>query len=483
MQKYKSKNGITLIALVITIIVLLILAGVSIVMLTGDNSILRQATTAKEQTETGQIRERINIAYHGALVNGQGELSQDNLERELTKEFGDNYTITPSADKKTWTIIVNGVSLTVTAGQEKKEELDKTEETTPWLPENTKEITNNDLKTGLTIKDSNDNEWVWIVVPKSKTASATSDTDIETALRAYVAEDNFIVVGTSSGSDKTTTKGHTDKWYAKDGNTLITENTANLTDEQKLLDNGCGLTYNEYRRHRSEMLQSIKEHGGFYIGKYETGYELLGETAVRANKTDPIDTTKYKPVIKKDSYPYNYVTCSQAEILSEGLNPNPSGDTITSLMFGIQWDLVLRCLKENSDLTVADLTSDSSKWGNYNTNTSRNNPSTALTITSENAQKATSSPYSSFSEITGTKDNIRALLTTGASDTASRLNVYDIAGNLLEWTLEKSSNLSNPCTWRGGYYGSDGQIRPASDRVGNNTTDSSDNYGFRVSLY
>ena len=53
----KSNGGITLIALVITIIVLLILAGVSISMLTGDNGIITQAQKAKEKTEEAKIRE------------------------------------------------------------------------------------------------------------------------------------------------------------------------------------------------------------------------------------------------------------------------------------------------------------------------------------------------------------------------------------------------------------------------------------------
>lgn len=57
----KSSKGITLIALVITIIVLLILAGVSIAMLTGDNGIITQAKLAKEKTEEAKIREEQQI--------------------------------------------------------------------------------------------------------------------------------------------------------------------------------------------------------------------------------------------------------------------------------------------------------------------------------------------------------------------------------------------------------------------------------------
>ena len=68
-DKVKTKNGITLIALVITIIVLLILAGVSIAMLTGDNGILNKATTAKQKTEETTAEERVKLEVGGSFDN------------------------------------------------------------------------------------------------------------------------------------------------------------------------------------------------------------------------------------------------------------------------------------------------------------------------------------------------------------------------------------------------------------------------------
>ena len=64
-----NNKGITLIALVITIIVLLILAGVSIAMLTGQNGILNQATNAKEDTAEAEAADRINMALNAELTN------------------------------------------------------------------------------------------------------------------------------------------------------------------------------------------------------------------------------------------------------------------------------------------------------------------------------------------------------------------------------------------------------------------------------
>lgn len=65
----KKENGITLIALVITIIVLLILAGVSIAMLTGDNGILNKATTASEKTLAAEAEEAIKLAVNVVLAD------------------------------------------------------------------------------------------------------------------------------------------------------------------------------------------------------------------------------------------------------------------------------------------------------------------------------------------------------------------------------------------------------------------------------
>ena len=62
MQKTKKEKGITLIALVTTIIVLLILAGVSIATLTGQNGILTRAQDARTETEEAEEREAIQLA-------------------------------------------------------------------------------------------------------------------------------------------------------------------------------------------------------------------------------------------------------------------------------------------------------------------------------------------------------------------------------------------------------------------------------------
>ena len=66
--KYREK-GITLIALIVTIIILLILAGVSIAMLTGENGILTQAQKAKNETENAQVLEEERLGEYEDFIN------------------------------------------------------------------------------------------------------------------------------------------------------------------------------------------------------------------------------------------------------------------------------------------------------------------------------------------------------------------------------------------------------------------------------
>ncbi len=88
-MKKQKNSGITLIALVITIIVLLILAGVTIATLTGENGILTRASEASEQTEIGDEQEKIKLSVTGAITeNNGGEITRTNLNKELTNYIG-----------------------------------------------------------------------------------------------------------------------------------------------------------------------------------------------------------------------------------------------------------------------------------------------------------------------------------------------------------------------------------------------------------
>ena len=82
-----SKKGITLIALVITIIVLLILAGVSIAMLTGENGILSKAIEAKDKTQKADVIERAQIDLLEYQMTGNGDITKEEFRSVLDKYF------------------------------------------------------------------------------------------------------------------------------------------------------------------------------------------------------------------------------------------------------------------------------------------------------------------------------------------------------------------------------------------------------------
>lgn len=101
-KQMKNNKGITLIALVITIIVLLILAGVSIAMLTGDNGLLTKAREAKTKSATAEAEEAVKIALATILANkndptyegSEDEVSKLNLEALIEKDTGIKPTAT-----------------------------------------------------------------------------------------------------------------------------------------------------------------------------------------------------------------------------------------------------------------------------------------------------------------------------------------------------------------------------------------------------
>ena len=215
------------------------------------------------------------------------------------------------------------------------------------------------------------------------------------------------------------------------------------------------------------MLKSVYQNGGFYVGKYETGVMENPRYKESSSATVmPTDT----PVIKQNAYPYNNITCSQAQTLASNME---SGNHTSSLMFGVQWDLVLKYL-ETKGTAQADLTTESTSWGNY-----INNAWNITNVDSKYYKKPnwTSGAY-------GAKGGYAVvLLSTGASEEFGKQGIYDLAGNVYEWTLEKTSNSGRPCAVRGGDYISAGGRFPAANRDYYGTAGYSGNFGFRVSLF
>jgi len=101
-----KNKGITLIALVITIIVLLILAGISISMLNGDNGILKRAGDAKDYTIVGQEKEQVELAYVSAAIKKLGNnVTDGELQIELDSSVGDGKTDVSTNDDDTLNVL------------------------------------------------------------------------------------------------------------------------------------------------------------------------------------------------------------------------------------------------------------------------------------------------------------------------------------------------------------------------------------------
>ena len=309
--KIKSNTGITLIALAITIIVLLILAGVTIAALSGDNGILTRAKDAKEKTEQAQQNEEKTLSN---MENVLGIYNFKNIDK---------------ADSNPAEVV----------------------------PENST-VLDDDANNGIVIKDQNNNEWVWVEVPKTTVFSGlTIDTSKDLTEQNYndIRDKLIEYASTYRGS-------YSDEWYAKDGDTLITASTSNLADAQKSLKNGCGLTYNEYKTTYQKMLKSVYTYGGFWIGRYEAGIEgsIDDVSKARTSHTDIEILTSPKAINQKNAIPYNWIYCSEAQVLAKEMTPN--SNYISSLMFGIQWDLICKFLEVKSTFTISNINSDSTIW-------------------------------------------------------------------------------------------------------------------------
>ena len=428
--KAKNNKGITLIALVITIIVLLILAGVTIAALSGDNGILKRATEAKEQTNQKNDEETEKIGgYESTIdqyVDGNGGGSGGGT--------GTNFTNVNTSDSNP-------------AGA---------------VPANST-VVEADANKGIVIKDKNNNEWVWIEVPKTTVfADLTIGTTGTLTDQNYADIKNKLIEYAKTYRGGSSGQGYnwTDEWY-----------------------NGCGMASDEYTAAYQKMLKSVYTYGGFWIGRYEAGIEgtTTETTNARTSSSGRISIeTSPKAISQKDAIPYNYVYCSEAQSLAKEMTPNNS--YTSSLMFGIQWDLVCKYLEVKGKLAIADINSNSTSWGNYE-NAKIENIISGKYAVYKNGSLGTWTKISETYEKPNTSPDYNTLLSTGISDYTKKMNIYDFAGNEWEWTLEKTSDSGIPCAFRGGSFYNAGSSYPASGRGSNDTTNAVSAIGFRPAIY
>ena len=205
-----------------------------------------------------------------------------------------------------------------------------------------------------------------------------------------------------------------------------------------------------------KMYNSVKTYGGFYIARYEAGSAT--------ERTDSANGTTTLIASQKDKYPYNYVawgpsmTVATGNVennsknqgkgaveLSRGVCPEGGSYGVAStLVYGVQWDAALKFI--NNELFIRD----SSNMGWYNN-------------------------YSSVNP------NHKTGINLGINAANKTKNIYDMAGNMGEWTMEAGSIGQRMV--RGGWYDGGAAFRPVSSRSSWQPYGVGSNGGFRVALY
>ena len=184
------------------------------------------------------------------------------------------------------------------------------------------------------------------------------------------------------------------------------------------------------------MIESVSKYGGFYIGRYE-----LSEAGVQKDKTTLTSTNWYNL----------YNACINS-------NLQASNKVKTQMIWGCQWDITMNWLISSGAKTSDEVNKDSSSWGNYNNTLVKADDGTTEIKASGKDQK----------------------LNTGKTTFTMANNIYDLAGNVYEWTQE--AFITDLRASRGGSYFVDGSNYPASGR-GVNDPDHSGNDNRRFSSY
>ena len=386
--KNKQERGITLIALVVTIVVLLILAGVSISLVLNNNGVISKAKDAKNQYAEAQTNEEKHFNEVTDWIDTKvGETTGGG---SVTKIDGvpipDGYYYVGGTKAKGLVISDNVAD----------KELDKGKE---------------DVR-----RDLAGNQWGWVPVetPSSlyTTVAAGQELSGSTGVKTTKYTNSRIISGGTRGKP-----GDTGSYREPD---ILTDSTYGDNDERaktagfSSLANMAETMKSDYE----EMIKSLEKYKGFYIGRYEL--TANGEKT-GATQTDVDWYTLYK----------NCTTLA-------------SGSKVkTRMIWGLQWDATCNWL-DSSGYSIIN----SSKWGNYSTNTADGH---------------------------GSKQD------TGFCESWKANNIYDFAGNCDEFTQEANTTIDR--AYRGGNYLNIGSNDPASCRDISIPTYTGSSSGSRPTLY
>ena len=530
-MKEKSIKGITLVALVITIVILLILAGISIQAITN-TGLFENAKRAAEESKYANAEEKVKMAVM-ASYDENASLNKDLLKKSLNKIDG----INPKVTEVTWDLKVNvdGYEFTITEvgtvtclGRKEQEK----------LPENSKDNPQ-DAGKEVALKEGWGEETTTIV----KTSDGTEVTGLTKVSTVYAVSvgngetvpvpKGFFYVGGSVDTGVIISDNEVDKYDGKIDKT--THEYAKKLKGNQFVWIPC--TINEYtkidfgmqsmaswdRTTGSAEYAQIQKYGGFYVGRYEAGVSTLDETTntFKDSVTFNNSVSLYNPVgiqsgingwmfqnydyiargkvitdsnypnkatgnivEKANSIPYYHADYYTALEMSERLYNNNSY-VQSGLITGTQWDMMMKFLSDSSDYSDVK----SPQWGNYDNVSLSNLRGYYTNVNSSNGStdglKKIESGYS-----TNSGTNSWVILTTGSTEQVLRKGLYDVAGNLWEWTQETCyyANLNYNTTYntydvRGGSFCNAYASRPTCYRDYHSAPAASMYYGFRPVLY
>ena len=442
LKNITKQKGITLIALVITIIVLLILAGVSIAMLTGQNGILTQAQNASTQTEIAEAKEKAQMdimAWQSErLENGQdATLNDETVKTILTgkdyvKELKDTSFISTKGDHEIQysDLYTNGNNQgggTANAGEE------VTKPSTWPENDNVKAISDG---AGNTIPLPIDFNYVGGTKTEGVVISDAPNDNMENT-----AEGNqFVWVPVDDYDDFQRQAGYSSGKPATWPSNYEEADSTGVNSQLEETDTT--------KQEAMAMYESVKNYGGFYIGRFEAGQED-GNLVVKKGKA----VYNNVPWSANGSMQETTGTTGGAVELSRNFDSRYTNQSVIStLCYGVQWDATMNFIDPNyiTNATIGtpacsedSYVRDSTGQGNYQDDDSTNNP--------------------------------------GNTGLYVKNNIYDLAGNVYEWTME-SFNTNNRVV-RGGDYIYSGSKFPSSYRRYCSPDGALPDIGFRVTLY
>ena len=457
---------------ILNIIVLLILAAVPIATLTGDNGILTKAQNAKDLTNQKTAEEEVQIEVLGSLDNS-GNINIEDLNSNLLSHLtGVNYKGQPlSAENKIETlpavveyneykILISGDTSTsledaLKPGEEAKETkkynyTDGVDVAT--IPEGfeVSEIKEEQkIADGLVIKNKTDgNEFVWIPC----------------TITQYQNAKNAVKRNEWSHSPEYYTNGGEDGSVWSDDYTDQDISNINAVYKTTAINE---ITANWEKEQTEVAEESIKKYEGFYIGRYEAGIpeeakvfyrnpkgtDLTYDSSNRGQTNEAgLNIIKnLKPVSKKGVQAWNFITQPNSKIVAENMYKASSEETsVGSYLVDLQaWNHICENIygKTGKDIN------NSTAWGNYINNTSVFEK-TVEGLWANHGYR--SSPWGLFpsltyskgavnvkgeSEKTGAENQVNVIeLPTGASEDFNNYNIYDMAGNMVEWTTGHNIN-------------------------------------------